>query len=254
MAGRINPIGASALSPRSYGGESALGGYFEAERAASDSMNRFMRQRADIRAGRAMNRGDRQGAAAEYYEAGLVPEGSGVEAYDRNMAVSDMAISREQSQERAKLLTQVAQALKTVPMDARKSQLDRMLPIFQQVGMDTSLFDQVGAEHLDDASLDAFSGQVEQELSVLGNLEDGLIAVDKGALRRDPTSTSAVRVLREPTRDPLKQQLLEAQIAATRSLGGQRDAAADKARRPPASGGRGSSAGSTGLPAGFTLD
>lgn len=253
MVDRISALQTSPQGSRGYGGESALGGFFETQQAAADSVDRFMRQRANVRAGQAINRGDRQAAAAEYYDAGLVGEGSQVEAYDRNLAAQDRSIDAAQVQERAKLLTQVSQALKTVPMGARKEQLDRMLPIFQQVGIDTSPFAEITPDQLDDASLDAFSGAVDRELSVLGNLEDGVVMVDKTALQRDPQSTSAVRVLRDPNPNPLKQQLLEAQISATKSLGGQRDATADKARRTPAGGGRGA-AGSAGLPSGFTLD
>lgn len=191
MVSLIDPIAESALSPRrSSQGLSALNAYQQAESSVLDGTDRFMRDRANYRAGQAMTRGDRKAAAAEYYGAGMLPEGSGVEAYDRNLAAvdEDRAAARQAAdtkrqneliKERASLLSQVAQGLKTVPTGQRKQQLDAISPIFQKVGLDTSMFSQLTENDLSDASLDTFTGAVAREVEFIKGSDGSYTAADK---------------------------------------------------------------------------
>lgn len=190
MVSLIAPIAESALSPRrSSQGLSALNAYQQAESSVLDGTDRFMRDRANYRAGQAMTRGDRKAAAAEYYDAGMLPEGSGVEAYDRNLAAADedraaarqAADTKRQNElikERASLLSQVAQGLKTVPAGQRKQQLDAISPIFQKVGLDMSMFSQLTEDDLSDASLDTFTGAVAREVEFIKGGDGSYTAAD----------------------------------------------------------------------------
>lgn len=191
MPSLIEPIAESALSPRrSSPGLSALSAYQQAESSVLDGTDRFMRSRANYQAGQAMTRGDRKAAAAAYYDAGMLPEGSGVEAYDRNLAAAeeDRASARQTAdtkrqndliKERASLLSQVAQGLKEVPVGQRKRQLDAISPIFQKVGLDTSMFGQLTEDDLSDASLDTFTGAVDREVEFIKGSDGSYTAASK---------------------------------------------------------------------------
>lgn len=191
MVSLIDPIAESALSPRrSSQGLSALNAYQQAESSVLDGTDRFMRSRANYQAGQAMTRGDRKAAAAAYYDAGMLPEGSGVEAYDRNLAAAeeDRASARQTAdtkrqndliKERASLLSQVARGLKEVPVGQRKRQLDAISPIFQKVGLDTSMFGQLTEDDLSDASLDTFTGAVDREVEFIKGSDGSYTAASK---------------------------------------------------------------------------
>lgn len=127
----------------------------------------MQQDRARMQAGRSLASGDRQGAAQAFGQAGLTDDvrqvqGDQMRVDDRAQAQQQGAQAQEQAaaDRRAKLLVQVAQGLKTVPAGQRKAALGQIAPVFQQVGVDASMFDQLTEDQLTDQSLDMFSGEV----------------------------------------------------------------------------------------------
>lgn len=165
--------------------------------------------------------GDVSGAKAAAAQAGNVPAYSALERQE----AAEMA-------DQTKFMLDATQALRQVPPEQRAAAYEHIKPALQSIfkyrKLDPSALDQPG--DLTDADLDQVAmtlGEDAQRYTIMATKGGGIVAVDR--------RTAKGKVIVEPeAENPLKDELLQAQIAATRSLGGQRDAAAEKARRVPA--------------------
>lgn len=155
----------SALTPRrrSSGG-SALDGYFDAQNSAMDSVDRFSAKRASNRAGQAMKSRDYSGAANEFYDAGMLGEGSEVQNYGQAQEDRASKLDAETVKKRGAFLVDLSRGLKNVPEAERNAQFERFAPALKSLGADDDLIGQLRQAPKDDASLDMFAGGVEKEL------------------------------------------------------------------------------------------
>lgn len=171
----------SALTPRrrSSGG-SALDGYFDAQNSAMDSVDRFSAKRASNRAGQAMKSRDYTGAANEFYDAGLLGEGSEVQNYGQAQEDRASKLDAETVKKRGAFLVDLSRGLKNVPEAERNAQFERFAPALKSLGADDDLIGQLRQAPKDDASLDMFAGGVEKQLVEFIKSSDGsYTAADK---------------------------------------------------------------------------
>lgn len=153
--------------------------------------------RQRVRGARALAAGDRTQAAAEFGAGGLTDDVRGVQ---RDQEVQDQlgytrdrqahADDQAAAEKRIETLKQIAQGLKGVPPGQRKGALDHVTPIFQQIGMDPSVFANLTEDQLTDQSLDMFSGELEKQWQAvnLGN----------GGFAQHNTRTGEFKMQREP--------------------------------------------------------
>lgn len=157
--------GISALSPRrGSSGGSALDGFFDAQNSAMDSVDRFSAKRASNRAGQAMKARDYSGAADEFYDAGLLGEGSEVQNYGQAQEDRASKIDAETVKKRGTFLVDLARGLKNVAPAERNAQFERFAPALKSLGADDEMIGQLRNAPKDDAALDMFAGGVEQQL------------------------------------------------------------------------------------------
>jgi hypothetical protein len=125
-----------------------------------DRVNKFRQDRAQTMAAPKLARGDYAGAAQEYGAGGMAAEAG--QAFGAQQAQDDRARQQEQAviMQRAAVLNHVAEGLKGVPLGRRKQALDSASPLFQQAGVDPSMFAQLGEQDLTNEALDAFTGHV----------------------------------------------------------------------------------------------
>lgn len=178
--------------------------------AGYDRMQGITDQRARRRAGSALAAGDRRAAMDELGGAGMI---EGVRALENDQLAEDAAagdaalqqqrIAASQAAERAKVLTRVAQGLKTVPAGQRKAALAQVYPLFQQMEVDTSAFDQLTEDQLTDQALDLFTGEVEKQLQI----------VNRGGGGYDVVDTSTGDVVRSVEPDPRLQVVGQGAVA-----------------------------------------
>lgn len=123
------------------------------------------------RAGAKLATGDRQGAAATFAERGMIDEARQMQRDDLMMQDREAAMAADEQQaqfaaakERADVLTKVAGGLKTVPAGQRMQALAQVYPLFQKIGLDTAIFDQLSEDQLTDQALDLFTGEVRQQV------------------------------------------------------------------------------------------
>ncbi len=203
-------------------------------------------QRQNLRqAGEAYSNGSRQEAADILAQGGNIQDAMKIEDQVRQDAKYDQTQEQNDTKERASFLLNVAQSLRQVPAAQRKQALATLTPVLSQI-MPPEVLQQIGTSELSDQELDAFSTALGGELQKMQyfNTAGGVVGVG-------PTGQAQMVYAAEPRPQPnadLERQLLEAQIASTRALGGQRDASAAKARRPAGSG------SAPKPPAGFILD
>lgn len=121
------------------------------------------------RAGRKLAGGDRRGAAATFAKGGLIGPARQLEADQQSLDDREAeAAAGEQEQQarmaaqRAAFLKNVAQGLTQVPPGERRAQLEKVLPIFADIGLPVEQFAAVTEEQLSDASLAAFGAELQK--------------------------------------------------------------------------------------------
>lgn len=169
---------------------------------AYDQGQTMRQDRARVQAGRSLASGDRQGAAQQFGAAGMTDDVRQMQA--DQMRVDDRAQAQEQhtydrgqgeAGKRAQLLVQVAKGLKSVPPGQRMGALGKIAPVFQNVGVDPSMFAQLTEDQLTDEALDMFSGEVEQQYQAVN--------LGGGGFGTFNNRTGDFQTLREPTMRPV---------------------------------------------------
>lgn len=233
----------------------AFDAFNSSNQAAYNQSQRSFDQRARMQAGQQLQGGNPQAAAGALYGAGMLDEGQQVEgaaqvqdmraqAQQNQQSQQDEAQKAEAAKAKGEALIKISQALKSVPAGQRSAALQRLTPVFSQIGMDPSIFQGLGEQDLSDEALDMFSGEVQNQLKFF-NTASGIVAVDE----RQGTAKPIYQ-------DPLAQDLKRAQIGATQARAGASSASAEAARARAAktrSGGSGGGAPAK-LPTGFILD
>lgn len=234
-----------------------------ARNSGFNELQGFTENLAQKRAGRRMAADDLAGAADELYGAGMVDAGLGLERVGQQNAANAQATAErtedrniETQKRNAEFLKQAATVLKQIPTEQRGEAFQgKIAPALKAMGMGDEVLAQV-VNHLDDASLDTFLGEVDNQIKLF-NTSGGVVAVNPGLLRQNMQDPNASRVVYQ---DPTYPAMQQAKIAAQEALVGQRQASAGasqaraaRTRATPIGGGRASS-GSSGLPAGFVLD
>lgn len=234
----------------------AFDAFNSANAAAYGQAQRSVDQRARMQAGQQLQGGNPQAAAGALYGAGMLDEGQQIEgaaqvqdmraqAQQNQQAQQAEAQQAEQAKAKGEALIKISQALKSVPAGQRMGALQRLTPVFSQIGMDPSVFQGLGEQDLTDQALDMFSGEVQNQLKFF-NTASGIVAVNE----REGTATPIYQ-------DPLAQELKRAQIGATQARAGASSASAEAARARAAktrSGGGSKASPAAKLPAGFILD
>lgn len=193
----------------------------------------MQQDRARMQAGRSLASGDRRGAMQQFGQAGLTDDVRQVQADQMRIDQDERAVEQEtydrdqaEQKTRADVLVKVAQGLKSVPAGQRKAALSQITPVFQNVGIDPVMFNELTDEQLTDQALDMFSGEIENSVKLF-NTSSGVVAVDEQALSRNLQDPNASRVVYQ---DPLAGEYRRAQIDATRARAGAAGASADAAR------------------------
>lgn len=211
-------------------GFNAFDTFNSARQASYDGLNQVRQDRGRMQAGQALQAGDYKGAAGALYGAGDLQAGMQVQQgqehqQDRQMemAQQQQKLAAQQAAQKAEQMKRMALALRDVPPEQRAQVFQTQVgPALIQLGMKPE--DLNGAEdHLDDASLGVFAGEMDKQIQAM-NLGNGGLATFNNR-------TGEVNVVREPYRDPLKQELTQAQIEATRAQVGQRQASAYASRK-----------------------
>lgn len=200
--------------------------------------------RARTRAGRQYATGDVSGATGTLASGGLIGDGMALQRQQAGQAETErQRIAAEQAEE-SKWLVQAATGLRSVPYDQRKSVYQAQIrPLLQQNGFDDSELAQVDAADYTDGELDALLGALGGK--VVSPYENDRAGPNGSVLR--PRADGTYAPVYTPPVDPLDAAYRQAQIDALKASAGQRDAAAERARRPAAGrsgGGRSSGAGS----------
>lgn len=142
-----------------------------ARQAGAAELQGFTEGLAQKRAGRNMVSGNLQGAAADLYGAGMLDAGAGVERIgeqrqDRAATQAKDAESQQKARqaESLKFMAQAARVLRGIPQDKRgEAYTTSIAPALKSMGADDATITQAG-QHLDDNSLNLFSGEVEKQL------------------------------------------------------------------------------------------
>lgn len=150
----------------------------ESFKSAYDQSEAMRGDRTRMQAGRAYAGGDRQGAAAMLAQGGNIDDarviqndiqGDEQQAYARQR--QGMADERQASQDefaaaqrKVEVLTKIAQGLKGVPAGQRAASLQRAMPVFEQIGLDPTIFASLTEDQLSDEQLDMFSGEVSKSM------------------------------------------------------------------------------------------
>jgi hypothetical protein len=185
----------------------AAGSTLDALQGGTDYVNDFVdrtrRLRAGYSAGPKIAQGDYQGAAADFGAQGmpdeartLMGDARGVEQqqYQRGRdATQDQRRSAEfdleQAKERLSVLKTVTAGLRGVPQGQRKAQLDRIMPVFEQLKIDTKPFSSLTEADLTDQNLGVFDGQLDEQWQVIATQGGGVEAINK----RNPRESIEVR-------------------------------------------------------------
>jgi hypothetical protein len=234
----------------------AFDAFNSANAAAYGQAQRSVDLRARMGAGRQLQAGNYQGAAGELYGSGMLEEGAQVQgmgqaqdaraqAMQTQQAEQADAQGAEQAKAKGEALIKISQALKSVPAGQRMGALQRLTPVFSQIGMDPSVFQGLGEQDLSDQALDMFSGEVQNQLKFF-NTSSGIVGVE-------PDGEASLVY-----QDPLAAEYKRAQIGATNARAGASGASAEAARARAAKtrsggGGRGGAPPSSGLPAGYRI-
>jgi hypothetical protein len=218
-----------------------------------DRVNALQQDQARLRAGNALTGGNYQAAAGELFGAGDTEEGARLAHYGTQRD----ALQLQQTQNQEKLAWETigdvaGQLMNVYRRNPEKvgSAFDAVAGRLAEVGETPEEIAQTRVRLLADpeGTLLALGAAAEDRFKAF-NTADGLVGLDTQALQGGLDTPGTTKLLYENKRDPLEDELMRAKIDATKSLGGQRDASAAKARRSPAPKGGGQS-----LPAGFILD
>ena len=150
----------------------------ESFKSAYDQGEAMRGDRTRMQAGRAYAGGDRAGAAAMLAQGGNINDARTLEndiqneeqqAYTRQR--QGMADERQAGQDelaatqrKVEVLTKIAQGLKGVPAGQRAASLQRAMPVFEQIGLDPTMFASLTEDQLTDEQLDMFSGEVSKSM------------------------------------------------------------------------------------------
>lgn len=215
-----------------------------------DRTEGFRQKRAAVQAGRALASGDRQGAMQAYGDAG---RGDAVRTIqDDQMHAEDRQAQQQQAEQarRANTLKQAAVALRNVPPEQRAATYAQSVaPSLKALGIEDSVLQQI-PDHLDDASLDTFVGEVDKHLQMVNLGGGGVGSYDN--------RTGDFKTLREPTQKaPAGFRVNEAgDLEVDPSYVAGRAAIAKATRAPPRprGAGRAASAAIPTPPSGFVME
>jgi hypothetical protein len=217
----------------------------EAFKQGYDQMGAMRTDRTNMQAGRAYAGGDRQGAARMLAQGGNINDARTLEndiQGDERQLMQDQQAAEQQTYQRGrdKTTDQAAQAernyttlkritggLRGYDEGQRLPQLQRVLPIFEQLGLPVDQFAALTEDQLNNAGLDMFEGELDKQWQGM-NLGGGGV----GALN---LRTGQLEVRREP--DP---KMVSVAGGATLTRDGQPVYTAPKAFAPPRAGSGGS--------------
>jgi len=156
-----------------------------AQQGAYQHQQQIGQDLARRRAGLAMQSGDTQGAAGELYAGGDLSGGMAIQQqqqrgedrqYER--AQAERKTRMEDAQFAAGFMKDAATALLEVPAEQRQTVYrNSIAPRLIQMGLDESAVNQA-ADHLDDASLQGFGGELDKHLQVVNRGGGGYDVVD----------------------------------------------------------------------------
>lgn len=142
-------------------------GALDARQAGFSEQQGITEQLTRRRAGQQMARGNLPGASAELYGAGMIDAGLGIDRVgqqreDRARDESDREAQGRMAAQKQQLefLTRGAQVLQQIPAEKRQqAYMEAIAPTLKAMGADDQTI-QTGAQHLDDASLQTFLGEI----------------------------------------------------------------------------------------------
>lgn len=187
--------------------------------------------RARRNAGNALSGGQPDLAAAALNEVGLLDEGQGVTNEVTRQQASAQALAEKERKEKLAWIGQGTASLLQIPAAERQQVYEASIrPTLQAMGFDEETLKALDSADKTDANLRALATAVGQEV-------EGVAANDRagpnGSILR-PDVNGAYAPAYTPPVDPLEQELMRARIEATRAQVGQREASAERARRPAA--------------------
>lgn len=150
-----------------------------------DRVSKSRSDRARLRAGQAMALGDTQGAAGELFQGGELDAGRTLQNDQRQQEQQAYERQRQDTQDTAAkqqrtlgFMKDAATALLEVPPEERANAYrNSIAPHLVRMGLDQQAVEEA-AQHLDDASLRAFGGQIDQHLQVINRGSGGYDVVD----------------------------------------------------------------------------
>lgn len=176
------------------------------------------------RAGQRYVAGDIKGASEALASGGMIDDAMTLQRQQQLQERTDQA-------EESKWLVQAATGLRSVPYDQRRSVYQAQIrPLLQQNGFDDAELAQVDAADYTDGELDALLGALGGK--VASPYENDRAGPNGSVLR--PRADGTYAPVYTPPVDPLDAAYRQAQIDALKASAGQRDAAAERARRPAA--------------------
>lgn len=123
------------------------------------------RQRqASGEAGRRLAAGDQAGAKAAYGAAGMTDEVRDLQRDERAQEQTDYTRQRQAQQDQIEALRTVSEGLKSVPKGSRLQALQGVMPVFQQMQIDTAPFAKLTEDQLSDENLNMFTGEIDKHL------------------------------------------------------------------------------------------
>ena len=179
---------------------------------ANTDIQGIMSRRTNMQAGRAYAGGDRQGAAAMLAQGGNIDDARVIQndiQGDERQAMLDQQAAEQQTYQRGrdKTTDQAAQAernyttlkritggLRGYDEGQRLPQLQRVLPIFEQLGLPVEQFAALTEDQLNNAGLDMFEGELDKQWT-FHNLTGG-------GLARSNARTGEVKTMIEPAAKP----------------------------------------------------
>lgn len=179
-------------------GFNAFDTFNSARQASYDGLNQVRQDRGRMDAGRALQGGDYRGAAGALYGAGDLQAGMAVQQgqehqQDRQMemAQQQQKLAAQQAAQKAEQMKRMALALQSVPQEQRAQVFHSQVgPALVQLGMNPQ--DLNGVEnHLDDASLATFAGEMDKHIQVINRGGGGYDILDtsSGKITRGPEPT-----------------------------------------------------------------
>lgn len=236
-----------------------MGTFNDAQNMAYSQQEKYGQDRARKRAGQAMQMGDTKAATGELYGAGDLEGARGIEDQqgqqeDRQFRHDQQAAQTQATEaaRKADTMKRLALALRDIPPEQRGQAFTQKVgPALLQLGLKPQ--DLEGVEgHLDDASLTAFAGAMDDHLQIINRGGGGYDVTNMrtGDLVRsvEPTQKAPPGYMFGPDGGLAVDPGYVAGQGAIRNA----QAGASAAHRAPPRG-RATSGGSSGLPAGYRI-